>query len=458
MNGQVVSTFIIGILDVRWDDPRLIASNSRFDVVGVNVYRSDATDRGPYRRLNEFPVGGGFWRDFTQNVPIREVVDWDTGWQHKGDKANARQWTLRTKNPIAKKISHAPYQNRTAANSIHDVELYIDGVLTPVHDVFGPTGEVTLINQAAWNQATEKFDGATIPTAESTVEIVYYVNKNFVPSNLNKELHYRLTTVVVDQSTPSGYRETDMVYCEPLALAAVETLDNMWREAIRRNHWILQQGGERVNVFIRKTTGIPCTCKIDPRLLEYSQQPSQRCLGCFGTGWIGGYEGPYAILIAPDDGDKKYSQQPTGRKKEHQYEVWTIPSPIITMRDIIVKQTNDRYSIGPVKRPSNRGNVLQQHFTISAIDDADIRYAIPIDGVDLYTWPGTKYSHPYRPPMPVDGDLPIAPPYSSGPDTITDPYPVDTPDVQIPQLTDKPGWSGGPQPRGRSPVWENQNR
>lgn len=458
MNGQAMSTFTIGVIDIRWDDPRLLASNSNAIVVGVNVYRSETSDRGPYYRLNDFPVGGNFWRDCTQNVPTREIVDWNTSWQHRGDKANTRQWTFRTKNPIVKKISHAPYQTPTFANSVHDVTVFIDGVEVPVNEVFGPTGEVTLINQPAWNQATENFDAAAIPTVDSVVEIVYYVNRNFVSSAFGKDLHYRLATVVVDSSTPSGYRETELSYCEPITPMAVETLDYIWREAIRRNHWILQQGGERVKVFIRKMSGVPCTCKLDPKLLEYSQQPSQRCTTCYGVGFVGGYEGGYDSIIAPDDADNRYSQQPTGRKQEHTYEVWTVPSPIITQRDFIVKQTNDRYAIGPVRRPSNRGNVLQQHFTISSMDDADIRYQVPIDGTADLKYPETRYSAPYRPPVPQDGDLPIAPPFASGPDPVASPYPEGVPDSQLPMITQKDGWSDQKQPRGRTPVWDNINK
>lgn len=845
INGQALPTYTIGVLDLRWDDPRILASNSAFSVVGVNVYRSETSDRGPYFRLNDFPVGGCFWRDATQNVSVREVVDWNTAWVYKGDKANSHQWTFRTKNPIVKRVPHAPYQKPTFANSIHDVTLYIDGVEVPVHDVFGPTGEVTLINQAAWNQATETFDNAAIPTASSTVEIVYWANRNFVSTSFGKDFHYRLATVVLDSTSPTGYRETPLVYCEPVTPAAVETLDYIWREAIRRNHWILQQGGERVKVFVRKMSGVSCTCQLDPRLVEYSKQPSQRCTTCFppgteitmanftrrpietlnigdevlthkgrvrriydvtervvhedliridathgvgfsvtgnhpvlimryldtrcrrcpgahctgqnskgictgkpwtqscdydretkyqwvdaseirvgdcvafpvgegntgaevstdalrflgyyaaegwtsknrrgqevlvgfgfhvdevpthvtelsdivlrmfgtrvgvhyrkqckgvqlhltskdasqlalehvgkysklkelsrqlvwqpmeglrqflgayingdgwqclnhmrthvgistasysmarqvegmllrlgivprfsyrtrrvanpgrfgfhdttsyevairkgdmrvlegymkgvplhaetsggwafrsggfvlypvqkvsrvhycgpvfnleveedhtyiaggatvhncyGTGWVGGYEGPYDTMIVPDDADKRYSQQPTGRKQEHSYEVWTVPSPIVTMRDFIVKQTNERYSIGPVRKPSNRGNVLQQHFTIASMDDSDIRYQVPIDGVDLYTYPETRYGDPYRPPVPQDGDFPIAPPYISGEQPYTTPYPNGYTDTQYPQITQKDGWPDQKQPRGRSPVWDNINK
>ena len=43
------------------------------------------------------------------------------------------------------------------------------------------------------------------------------------------------------------------------------------------------------------------------------------------------------------------------------------------MRDFLVKRNGERYSIGAVRMPSNRGMVLQQHFNIGHIDEKDIR-------------------------------------------------------------------------------------
>ena len=458
INAQVVSPFIQGVLDVRWDDPMLLAGNSQFTVVGVNVYRSDASDRGPYFRINDNPVGGGFYRDRTDNVFIsKEVVSWDTGWKFKANAPNDRRWILRTQRPIVKKEPNAPFQTVTAANSPSDVTVYIDGVAVPVDDVFGPSGEITLVNQNTFNQATEKFDQVLLPTADTVVEVSYYANRNQVHSGLGRALHYRLATVVVDPTTPSGYAETELRYCQPVTSMAVETLDYIWRRAVQMNHWILQQGGERVKVFVRKIAGVPCTCKLDDRTREYSNQPSNRCTTCYGTGFVGGYEGPYDCMIAPDDAEQRISQGPFGRRREHTYEVWTVPSPIVTMRDFVVKQNNERYSIGPVRRPSNRGNVLQQHFSIAYFDESDIRYRVPIDGTSGLAWPETRYGNPYMPPVPQDGSLPISPPFSNGEQPNTNPYP-EGPDAQLPMETDKAGWPAEKQPRGRTPVWDNQNK
>lgn len=445
INGQVVSPFTQGVLDIRWDDPSILAGNAAFHVVGVNIYRSDVSDRGPYFRINSTPVGGGFYRDRIDNVLVREIILWDT-WLFKGNGPNTREWKFKTQQPINKQHSVAPFQSPTHGNSPEDITLTIDGVEVPVHSVFGPTGEILLINQPTFDPVTEKTVPAVLPTETSTVEIQYYTNRNHIKSGLGNYLTYRITTVVLDSTTPSGYNETSLGYCIPITTVAVESLDYIWREAIRRNSWILQQGGERVKIFIRKQAGVPCTCRLDPRTRAFARQASQRCHDCLGTGFIGGYEGPYDVIIAPDDAERRISQGPNGRRTEHTYEVWMGPTPILTQRDFLVKQTNERYSIGPVRRPSNRGNLLQQHFNIAYLDEQDIRYQVPIDGVANYTWPETRYSIRPIPGTPIDGAFPVQ----------GELYPVGS-DAQIPMETNRTDVPAGKQPRGRSAAWGNQN-
>ena len=446
-NGMVVSPFMPGVLDIRWDDPSILAGNAAWQVVGVNVYRSDVSDRGPFHRVNDLPIGGTFFRDRTDNVQIiKEVVEWETSWLSKASAPNQRSWVFKTRQPCVKQNAEGPFQHPTAANAPTDVTLYIDDVPVLVDDVFGPTGEIRLINQPVLDPGTERWAYPNLPTEKSKVEITYWANKNAVRSGLDATLYYRLTTVSIDPESNDGYRETELGYCPPISLAAVESLDYIWREAIRRNQWILQQGGERVYIFIRKQSGIRCFCRQDPRLNEYNKNPSQRCLKCYGTGFLGGYEGPYAAIIAPDDYERKISQTATGRHKEHTGDVWTGPTPLLTMRDMIVKQTNERYSVGPVRRPSNRGNIMQQHFAIGYIDEQDIRYKLPIDGTTSLPWPQTRYSLPVAPPRPVDGSLPEEPDFPVGPR------------LEAPMATNDPNTPPDKQPRGRSPVWENINR
>lgn len=457
-NGVVVTPYEKGVHDIRWDNPALLAGNTAYTVVGVNLYRSEASDRGPFVRLNEFPLGGTMYRDRNDYQLVeREVIDWDTGWLFKGDKPNNRRWQFRTQSRICKADARPPYDQPVFGDNPTDVTLYIDGVEYPVHEVFGRTGEVTLINLPEFDDATEKMVPFVCPTEDSVVEVTYRTPKNHVPSGLEINIWYRVTTVVLDPTTLTGYSETPLAQTRPLTLMEVETRDWVWDEAVRRNQWILQQGGERVYLFVRKVCGLPCDCGRDARTMEFSNQPSNSCLTCYGTGYIGGYEGPYDIIVAPDDGDRRIAQTQYGRRKEHTYEAWTGPYPLLTQRDFMVKQTNERYSVGGVRRPTHRGNLLQQHFQMGYLDESDIRYRVPIDGTDELAWPETRPEKPspVYPRMPVTGE----PSYDQEEGWAGPNYPEGE-SQEHPLNTEKVLGEGTPdnvERRGRTKVWENQN-
>ena len=50
----------VGVIDLLWDDPAYLTLNSRFKILGVNVYRSFDSEFGPYHRITELPVGAKF--------------------------------------------------------------------------------------------------------------------------------------------------------------------------------------------------------------------------------------------------------------------------------------------------------------------------------------------------------------------------------------------------------------
>lgn len=444
MNLMVVSPFLQGVLDLRWDDPALLSLNSDLTILGVNVYRSDASDRGPYRRLNAYPVGGTFFRDFTNlSLVSNEVIPWDTGWQSKGDSSNLARWTLKTRFPI-----HKPRTEGIPANAPVDVVVSINGVPARVISVFGPTHEITLDSTSSIDPRDVRNSPSPLPTSDAdAVTVSYYTLKNLVLPGVDKKSYYRVTTVSTDSGVPGGVIETPLNVTAPASETQIEALDYIWREAIRRNRWILEQGGERVKLFVQKVCGVPCACSLemDPKSREYNKQPSNRCRVCYGTGFVGGYEGPYDIILAPDDSEKRISQTLTGRRKEHSYEVWMSFSPIVSQRDFIVKQNNDRYSIGPVRRPTNRGNVMQQHFNVQYLDSPDIRYSVPIDGAIAspnLPWPQTRYTY-----------SPLRENYEKR----TDPaWPV-TPDAVLPLATDKDNVGPEVEQRWRTGTGENQN-
>jgi hypothetical protein len=445
-----------GTLDIRWDNPASLGANHPWGVLGVNIYRSDVGERGPYHRLNEFPLGGGFYRDFTDNVLVTdEPVLWDSGWTHRGDGPNDRRWVFRTQFPIVK-----PNFVRlcVAANAPTDLTVTVDGQVVVPDSVFGQGGDVVLNNNSMIDTITGQWLHPILPGPTSDVRVSYRTNRNVVNYELDRKIFYRLTTVGIHTDAPGNLIETPLEYCQPLTAIKVESLDWIWREAVRRNNWILEQGGERVKLFVRKTSGVFCRCGQHPQRLAQNKQPKNRCLECYGTGFVGGYEGPYEAIVAPDDAERRVAQGNWGRNLTHSYEVWMGPTPLLTQRDFLVKQTGERYSLGAVRKPTNRGNILQQHFNISYLDEPDIRYRVPVDGLVNLPWPETRTTiDPNEKllvyPLAEYGPIHQLDPCEHGPQI----YP-EKPDYQATPLgTEKGNIADSREHRGRSQTWENQN-
>lgn len=367
-----------GVIDLRWDDPSVLTLNSRFQLLGVNIYRSFDSEFGPYERISDLPIGSSFWRDQTDNELIVEEDVTDRFILFgicSGTGMDAARYVFKTiQAPVVAEASR-----NIPTNNTRDVRVYVDGVEARVLKVTGNTGEVEIDANTYTDVGRQKLIPPIVPTRQSRVTCTYRYPRKFLRTDLSQRIFYRVTTVGVPVGCnlslvqPQDLVETPLEHAASTNTFETEKLDYIWREAIRRNRWILEQGGERASVFMRKNMGIPCPCQS-----FHHKQPLSDCLKCFGTGFLGGYEGPYGIIIAPDDSEVAIRQKDIGRTTEHNYEVWTGPVPLLAHRDFIMKVNGDRYSIGPVRMPSNRGNLLQQHFTIGSFDDKDIRYKVPI--------------------------------------------------------------------------------
>lgn len=372
--------FASGAFDLCWDDPASLALNSRYTLLGVNVYRSFDSEFGPFERITDWPIGSLFYRDQTQQaVETSEVVD-DSMWLVRGIETahdNGQKFVFRT---TRKPLLQGGSQNLLARTV--DIRVQVNGVDVPVRRVDAEAGVVEIDQHPYPEVATQSLKAVPDLSAGAgaVVTVAYRYSANFVRTDLMQRVFYRVTSVGI----PSGRSiedcgqgdvvETPLERAAATSNAEVEKLDYIWKEAVRRNRWILDQGGERVKAFLKKNVGQLCPCSRD----DYGQGQND-CTLCFGSRILGGYEGPYDIVIAPDDAERRISQSSAGRRVEHSYEVWTGPSPLLSQRDFIVKIDGTRYSVGAVRRPSNRGMLLQQHFNIGYIDEKDIRYSVPID-------------------------------------------------------------------------------
>ena len=438
LNLFLTSGFKPGTFDLRWDDPSILPLNSRWQIMGVNVYRSFDSEYGPFHRLTDFLMGSGFWQDRTDIEVVTEdvtdrfrifggastgfnglIVTGIDGFASVG-RVQERYVFQVLDGPMVRSGTQGEY-----ADSAEDVQVFVGDKLARVTNVDGFSGEVEIDALFYPNVGFQKFDPRVIPSEGVKVTCSYRRMKSLLKTDLMQRVFYRVTTV----GLPAGcdpckcssfdYVETPLERAAPVSSYEIEKLDWQWREAIRRNRWILEQGGERVRLFLRKNVGLDCPCVGD----DYHKQPQNDCLICYGTAIIGGYEGPYEAIIAPDDAERKIAQKDIGRVVEHVYEVWTGPSPLLAQRDFLVKLNGERYSVGAVRFPSSRGMVLQQHFTIGQIDERDIRREVPMG--DPMRFVATQF-------------LPV-PPEEGGPTPITE-------KGNIPDEREL---------RGRTVTWEN---
>lgn len=414
-----------GMFDLNWDSPAELAANAEFAVLGVNIYRSLDSEYGPFDRITELPVGANFWRDETdtelisdEDVSDRFVI---RGAPSAGESV-ARYVFQVLHRPIVAAGSQGVPTNNPA-----DVAVFVDGVPARVLRINGRTGEVEIDPLRYPDVARQTYYEPVVPGPDSKVTCSYRWNRSLLRTDLFQRIFYRFSTVghlvSLSNPSPSDLVETPLEYSTSTSRSGGEPLDWMWREAIRRNRWILGQGGERVKAFIHKHAGVSCPCRTSSDGTGHHKQPISDCPTCYGTGWIGGYEGPYDILIAPDDAERRITQKDSGRTGEHSYEVFTGPQPVLSQRDFIVKIDGDHYSIGPVRRPSVRDTALQQHFTIGHLDEKDIRYTVPL----------------YNPTLMAANRI-----HKAGPE-----WPAG------PEITDKPNIPDERELRGRTPVWED---
>jgi len=403
----ITSPFNVGAIDIRWDNPQLLPHNSGLNLLGVNVYRSADSPYGPYEKVNDVPVTVMFYRDQTIET---QVIDEDATptIKHKLEPTNngLDQWLVYSQNkPIVIPGSNGAYTTR-----ISDVQVKIDNgdgnfLIMPAFSVNGVTGQIQLISAPVYNNDLNQIIPPRLPTPpHGRVRISYSYIKHQVLTVLNQRLFYKVTTVATDPQNPSGIIETPLEEISERSPFDMEAIDYIWREAILRNRFILEQGGERVKLFIRKWMGQICPS----HQVNYGQSYND-CTVCKGTNIIGGYLGPYDIIIAPPETERMVELADMGLHIRYDWTTWTGPWPLLNPRDVIVRQNNERYAVGPVNPQGARGAIFQQHFTMSYIDQGDIRYSIEIAGAENGPPPEWDRYRTEKPPTPASPEMPLKP-------------------------------------------------
>lgn len=423
-NAFCVHPFITGALDIRFDNPAVDPDNQDFDILGVNVYKSHNSEFGPFKKINSILSTTLTFRDRVKNeLIIDENV---TGsFISRGDNERKEYIFKTSHRPIVKDSDAFQY-----ASDSKDIIVKIDNgdgnlVVTPIYRIIGSTAEVFLISSGYFNHTLRQVIPAILPdfnNPASRVLCTYRYNINQVPFDLDQRIFYKVTTVGKRKDTQEEI-ETPLDQVEAETYQQVERINWMWREAVRRNRWILQQAGERVKVFIRKWMGQRCTDWSDTHKRSYNDCPI-----CYGTGFVGGYDGPFEVIIAPPEAPKNIDLTELGLNVNYSFNTWTGPSPLLSQRDFIVRPNGERYSVGAITPEGASGAIFQQHFNAQYIDTKDIRYKVPVN-----------------PSATIDGPIPIVDNTREPPGVTTD----------SPVITDKPEKEDKPQVKGRTITFEN---
>ena len=261
-NVHVTSPFLIGVIDIRWDAPSLYAENNGLNVTGVNIYKAYDSPKDKVLQLNSNPVGVLYYRDQTAENFVDQEDPMAGGRIIMGTNATG-DWVATTfYKPIVIPDSNGDIAYNYTHVKVDIKETASDPFVTvPAWKVVGETGEVFLIRNPVYNHTTNQIDAPILPDPNKggEVRISYTYINNHIQTDINRKIYYKVTTVAVDPESGDTI-ETPLDQVEAISLYDMEKIDWVWSEAIRRNRWILEQGGERVRVFIRKWAGEKCPC------------------------------------------------------------------------------------------------------------------------------------------------------------------------------------------------------
>jgi hypothetical protein len=408
-NMFVTTPYIQGVLDIRWDNPLERPENSQFQILGVNIYKSEDSEAGPFYKINDNPIQSLYYRDETTS---RLVTDEDALAQlRKGTGPNG-DWVLTSLiKPIVK-----PNTQAELANHSSDVSVKIDNgdgnlVVVPVKKVVGQSGEIYLIKDSVFNPITKKIESPRLPIEKnSRIYISYWTNTKLIRSNLLPRYFYKITTVGKDREGKILETPLDNMY--PVNLNQIEKPHYIWQGIIAKNRYLLEQFGERVKLFIRKENGERC-----PNYIDTHKQAHNDCKLCYGASFIGGYEGPFDVIIAPPEAEKHIDLTDTGLKLNFTFESWTGPSPLLRTRDFIVRQNGERMVVGSVTPQGPKGAVFQQHFMLNYRDSKDIIYQVPVTGGEIQV-PVSNDTRNIN--QPISDASPVIPENKSNPRSKTD--------------------------------------
>ncbi len=152
----------------------------------------------------------------------------------------------------------------------------------------------------------------------------------------------------------------------------------------QRQEMLLSITAEPVVLMKQQRTGYRCSC-----FLPSSEHPDDRCVKCFGKGFVVSYEqyfnprrsdGRIMVRFGPADETVKTTE--TGMESDMAFDCWTLTVPSIKNRDIIIRFDQDgneefRYEVMNVSRNKMLESLMGgQKFKLQRIRKTDTAYRI----------------------------------------------------------------------------------
>ena len=135
-------------------------------------------------------------------------------------------------------------------------------------------------------------------------------------------------------------------------------------EGVRRNEILLRRGGERVNVFIRRTAGPRCV-NFDPVRIQ-CKLPN--CPNCYGVGYMGGYDKYANVLMKIEPFQQQIRLTEMGTQVISGAPSWVTTFPILKPGDLVARTINNRrYELQNLDTKLSRGIITRQAFMLNEI-------------------------------------------------------------------------------------------
>lgn len=182
-----------------------------------------------------------------------------------------------------------------------------------------------------------------------------------------RKYYYKL---VLEHKASSEEKEYD-----PVCLAA--PVDLIAAEAQRREHMYFRKlVGRKVLTFPRRTFGQRCHCW-DPAM---GSDLMEKCLNCYGTGYLRGYLNPMVVWMQMDPSTKANQMLPDAETQQVQTVARTSGLyPEFKPKDILVEAENRRWRVVTVTATERLRAILRQEMRLSEIRQSAIEFELPVD-------------------------------------------------------------------------------